>query len=526
MNNLASIRSPYPILEGLPRYESLVHMFRTAVDERPDVTAIIWEDRQIDYREFGRAVEGLRRQLDELGVAGERVILMMPNLIEMDVALMAVMAAGAQVAPINPFFKEAELAKVIPVAEAKLMICDASTSEKARAVASQHGIEAVWTLGPGGQTIDAWIADEHLEFAPEQMPAADDLALLIFTGGSTGIPKGVDHAHEGLMWSLYQHASVWPLEFGTEVFLNVAPMFHIWGLAYSTWIPIYSQSTLVMVPRYDPDKVVTGLSEYKVTVFAGGPAPIYMGLLTSPLFAQADLSSLKYCCSGGAPCPEDLHREWLERTGCRLSEGWGMTEGAPFCINAAHIEPKLLSVGVPVPETEVEVVDLETGTQVLARGESGEVRVRGPQNMLGYRNNPEETAKTLRDGWIYSGDIGYIAEDGYVSLVDRKKDMILVGGYNVYPRDVDEILFNHPKIREAAVVGKPDSRLGEVVVAFVVLDRGAQMDEAEFFEYCGGAMVKYKRPVEVHFVEALPKTRTNKISRLELREWLRARAAG
>jgi long-chain acyl-CoA synthetase len=433
---------------------------------------------------------------------------------------MAVMAAGAQVAPINPFFKAAELAKVIPVVDTQVIICDASTRDKAEAVAREYGIEHVITLGPGGQAIDAWIADSSLEFAPGQMPKASDLALLIFTGGSTGIPKGVDHTHSGLVWSLYQHASVWPLDFGKEVFLNVAPMFHIWGFGYSTLIPIYAQSTLVMVPRYDPDKVVTGLSEHRVTVFAGGPAPIYMGLLTSPLFDDADLSSLKYCCSGGAPCPEDLHREWLERTGRRLSEGWGMTEGAPFCINAAHIEPKLLSVGVPVPETEVEIVDLEEGTKVLERGESGEVRVRGPQMMLGYRNNPEETARTLRDGWVYSGDIGFIDDEGYVSLVDRKKDMILVGGYNVYPRDVDEMLFNHPKIREAAVVGKRDNRLGEVVAAFVVLDKGQTMDEEEFFTYCGESMVKYKRPVEVHFVDALPKTGTNKISRLELREWL------
>ncbi len=525
-DNLASIKSPYPIRDGLPRYESLVHMFRDAVETRPDVTAVIWEDRQIDYREFGRAVEGLRRELVAAGVPGGRVIIMMPNLIEMDIALMAVLAANAQVSPINPFFKENELARVVPIVDAHVVICDASTREKAEAVAAQHGIETVMTLGPGGRTIDAWIADASLDAAPEEMPAADDLALLIFTGGSTGIPKGVDHTHRGLMWSFYQHASVWPLEWGHEIFLNVAPMFHIWGLGYSTWMPIYSQSTLVMVPRYDPDKVVAALSDYKVTVFAGGPAPIYMGLLHSPLFEQADLSSLKYCCSGGAPCPEDLHREWLERVGCRLSEGWGMTEGAPFCINAAHIEPKLLSVGVPVPETEVAVVDIETGTRVLQRGEPGEVRVRGPQNMLGYRNNPEETAKTLRDGWVYSGDIGYIDDDGYVSLVDRKKDMILVGGYNVYPRDVDEILFNHRKIREAAVVGKRDDRLGEAVVAFVVLDKGQQMDEEEFFAYCSESMVKYKRPVEVHFVDALPKTRTNKISRLELREWLRSGVPG
>ena len=390
-------------------------MFKAAVDERPDLTAVVYEDRQINYREFGRAVEGLRRELEAIGVAGGRVALLMPNSIEMDVALMAVMAAGAQVAPINPFFKAAELAKVIPVADATVIICDESTRSKATEVANEYGVAHVITLGPDAQSLDAWIADETLRFAPQTMPKASDLSVLIFSGGSTGIPKGVDHTHSGFVWSLYQHASVWPLEFGNEIFLNVAPMFHIWGLGYSTWIPIYAQCTLVMVPRYDPDTVVAALTKHRVTVFAGGPAPIYMGLLTSPLMDDADLSTLKYCCSGGAPCPEDLHREWKARTGCGLSEGWGMTEGAPFCINSAQIEPKLLSVGVPVAETEVEIVDLEHGTQVLQRGESGEVRVRGPQIMVGYRNSAEETARTKRDGWIYSGDIGFIDEAGYVS---------------------------------------------------------------------------------------------------------------
>jgi long-chain acyl-CoA synthetase len=303
--------------------------------------------------------------------------------------------------------------------------------------------------------------------------------------------------------------------------LNVAPMFHIWGLEYATWVPIYSHGTLVMVPRYDPDKVVAGLSEHRVTVFAGGPAPIYMGLLASPLFDRADLSALKYCLSGGAPCPEDLHRQWLERTGCPLLEGWGMTEGAPFCLNPYDDQRKILSVGNPVPETEVEIVDLESGERVLPLGEAGEVRVRGPQIMLGYRNNPEETAQTLRNGWLYTGDIGYVDADGFLFLVDRKKDMIIVGGYNVYPREIDEVLFNHPKIREAATVGKPDQRLGEVVVAFVVLRADQELSEEEFFGYCKENLVKYKRPVEVHFIDALPRTGTNKINRLALRDRLR-----
>jgi long-chain acyl-CoA synthetase len=245
-----------------------------------------------------------------------------------------------------------------------------------------------------------------------------------------------------------------------------------------------------------------------------------MGLLASPYFAGADLWALKYCPSGGAPCPAELHREWLDKVGQPLLEGWGMTEGAPFCLNPYDGERKLLSVGNPVPETELEIVDLETGERVLPVGERGEARVRGPQLGVGYRNKPEETAATLRDGWVHTGDIGYVDEDGFVFLVDRKKDMVIVGGYNVYPREVDEVLFKHPKVREAATVGKPDGRLGEVIVAFVVLDAGATLTEAELFEYCKGELVKYKRPVEVRFVDSLPKTGTNKINRRALREWL------
>jgi long-chain acyl-CoA synthetase len=248
-----------------------------------------------------------------------------------------------------------------------------------------------------------------------------------------------------------------------------------------------------------------------------------MGLLASPLIKDADLGALKYCLSGGAPCPEELHRQWLARTGCPLLEGWGMTEGAPFCLNPYDDLRKILSVGNPVPETEVEIVDLETGERVLPLGEAGEVRVRGPQIMLDYRNNPAETSQTLRDGWLYTGDIGYVDADGFLFLVDRKKDMIIVGGYNVYPREIDEVLFSHPKIREAATVGKRDERLGEVVVAFVVLQANQKMGEEEFFAYCKENMVKYKRPVEVHFIDALPRTGTNKINRIALRELTNAR---
>lgn len=524
MTALSSVRAKRDIDPDLPRYESLVHMLRAAVRAEPDTTAIVWEDRSITYREFGRAVNGLAARIEAARGRGGRIVLMMPNTIEMDVALMAVVSAGAQVAPVNPFFKPAELEKVLGRVDAYLILADASTRATADAVAPKLGIDEVWTIGEGGTTIDAWIADASLDAEPTEMPSADDPALLIFTGGSTGVPKAVDHTHRGCMYGLLQHVSVWPLTNGQEVFLNVAPMFHIWGLGYATWVPIFAQSPLVIIPRYDPDTVVAALGRHRVTVFSGGPAPIYMGLLNSPLFPETDFTALRYCPSGGAPVPEDLHRVWRERTGCPLLEGWGMSEGAPFCLNPWHGERRLMSVGNPVPETEVEVVDLETGTRVLPLGEAGELRVRGPQLMRGYYNHPEETALALRDGWMYTGDIGYADADGFLYIVDRKKDMVIVGGYNVYPREIDEVLFNHPKIREAATVGKPDARLGEVLVAFVALDKGATLTEDEFFDYCKAQMVKYKRPVEVHFVDSLPRTGTNKINRIALRERLRGEA--
>jgi long-chain acyl-CoA synthetase len=506
-----------PVDPDLPFHESIVHMFWHAVAGAPDVTAIVFRDRTITYREFGRAVNGLTARIQTLELPPGPILVMMPNSIEMDVALMAVMSTGAQVAPVNPFFTVAEVCKVLDGFTAQAILCDATTREKADEVARRIQIGQVLTVGEGGEALEQWTGNAQLDAPPASMPAADDLALAIFTGGSTGVPKGVDHTHRGMMWGFVQHVSVWPIPFGRGVYLNVAPMFHIWGLGYATWVPIYTAGTLVMIPKYDPDEVVRGLAEHRVSIFAGGPAPIYMGLLTSELFDKVDLSALKYCISGGAPCPEDLHHEWLERTGCPLLEGWGMSEGAPFCLNRYDGERKLLSVGNPVPATEVQVVDLETGTQILPMGEAGEVRVKGPQLMLGYHDKPEETANALRDGYMYTGDIGYVDADGFLFLVDRKKDMVIVGGYNVYPREVDEVLFNHPAIREAATVGKRDARLGEVLVAFVVPEPGADLDEDAFFAYCKENLVKYKRPVEVSFIATLPRTGTNKIDRISLR---------
>ena len=355
------------------------------------------------------------------------------------------------------------------------------------------------------------------------LPEPDALALAIFTGGTTGVPKAVEHSHAALMVGVLQHCSVWPLRRGAERFLSAAPIFHVWGLCYATLVPLYLAGTLVLVPRFDADEVLATLAAERIGVFCGGPAPVYLSLMQSARFAGTDFSSLAYCLTGGAPCPRELCERWRAATGCALLEGWGMSEAAPLCLSRPG-STKPTSVGRPVPHTELQIVDLETGARVLSAGEPGEVRVRGPQLMRGYRGRPADTAEALRDGWLHTGDIGYLDADGDLFLVDRKKDMIIVGGYNVYPRTVDEVLYRHPAIAEAATVGRHDARLGEVLVAFVVLAPGASLDEAGLLEFCARELVKYRRPVAVTFLPALPRTNARKVDRRALRELARGAA--
>ena len=501
----------------LPRVPSIVHALATAVSESPDNVALVCGAKSITYEEYGRAVAGLANILIDMDVRGDRVVIMMSNSIEMTVAMLAVMAAGAQMAPVNPYFKGVELEQVLTRAEAKIIISDTAALDKAIALSSKAGVNDVLLFGSGGFMLEDWIHNSDLKLLDSHLPDVDDLGLLIFSGGTTGVPKGISHAHKSLVYSLLLHATAWPLDFGTERFLSVTPMFHIWGLEYATWIPIYACSTLFIIPKFDADAVLEAIDTHKITVFAGGAAPIYASLMTGERMEQTDFSSLKYCITGGAPCPEDVHRAWKQATGCTLYEGWGMSEGAPICLTTIDCPPKWLAVGYPVAETEVQVVDFATGTKILPVNEVVELRARGPQFAIDYRNLPGEKEQLLRDGWLYTGDIGYFDDEGYVHLIDRRKEMVIVGGYNVYPRMVDEILTNHPKIVEAATLGNPHDRLGEVIAAFVVLKAGEQMDEVEFFEYCKDNMVKYKRPVEVSFFHALPRTGAGKFDKRSLK---------
>jgi len=503
-----------PAPAGYPEYPTIIHALAAAADLRRDATGLVCEQREVTYGQYAQAVAALARTFDGLGVKGERIAYLVSNSLDACVAFLAGMAARAQVAPLNPNYTEVELEPLLRDVDAKVVVCDAGSAEKARSLAQKIGIVNVVQIGPGGLTVEALLAEPA---TPLLLPEPTDLSAMFFTGGTTGIPKGANHVHRAHMAFCYGIAATWPFPLDVERILNVAPLFHIWGFCFTLVAPIYFRAMMDIMPAYKPALVLDEFQKRRITIFAGGPAALYLGLRANENFAKTDFSSLKVCLSGGAPCPEELLRNWEKVTGCVLLEGWGMSEGAPINNNPLHGVRKIGSVGIVPPYTWVETVDLETGTKVMPVGERGEIRVKGVQFTTGYRNRPEDNRQAIRDGWLYTGDIGYYDADGYLFLVDRKKEMIIVGGYNVYPREIDELLFKHPAILEAVTVGVPDSFSGEAVKAFVVLRPGASLTVEELQDYCRQSLVKYKVPTRVEFVDALPRSGVGKINKLELK---------
>jgi long-chain acyl-CoA synthetase len=500
-----------------PNYPTILHVLESVAGRTPDRRALICEDRSLTFAEHKDAISGFARRLLQIGAEGERVAVLMTNCLEMPVCILGAMAAHAYVAPMNPNYSDSELFPLLKDTTPKVIVTLREFHERLSRVAEEMSIPHVLVVGEGSNTIESWIS-EGSEGLPRPLPDADDYAMMFFTGGTTGLPKGAEHRHRHIMAFCRLEAAFFStMEYDREISLSVAPMFHIFGHHHAVIHPLYMGSTHVLVRRYKPEIVLEQLSRHKVTLFAGGPSTVYVGILAAEIIKSADLSCLKICCAGSSPFSEDLLKNWEKTTGCPIYEGVGMSEGAPYANNPDTGKRKVLSVGLPPPETDVEVVDLETGTQVMPQYERGEIRVRGPQMVESYRNRPEETAQTIRDGWVYTGDIGYFDDEGYLFVVDRKKEMIISGGYNIYPREVDEVLHSHPDTLEVATVGMKDAFRGEIPVAFVVLKPGRPVTAEDLLVYCRERLVDYKIPRRIDFLNALPKTGPGKIDKLKLR---------
>ena len=347
-----------------------------------------------------------------------------------------------------------------------------------------------------------------------------------YTGGTTGRSKGVNLTHGAVAVNISQREGLLPTGRDGERILCAMPLFHSYALAMGLYLSANCGGTLVILPRYRPQELLRALVAEKITIFPGSPT-IFNSLMAHEAFAETDFSHVHTCYSGSAPLPAETLKRWEEAVGCPVLEGYGQTEAGPvLTYNPVHGVRKPGSVGIVLERTEVQVVDTQSGTRVLPAGERGEIRARGPQIMSGYRNLPHETAEALRDGWLYTGDIGEFDADGYLFIRERKKDMVIVGGYNVYPREVDDVLFMHPAVQDAASVGAPDVYRGEVVRSFVVLRAGATACEEDLLAHCAENLAKYKVPVSIALLDALPKTTVNKTDKNALRERVRRENPG
>lgn len=501
-------------------YPTVVHMLADAAARAPDREALICQDERLTYRQYLRCVAAFGRELLDLGARGERVALLLGNSLDMCVAMFAVHSAGAQLVTCNPLYTPRELRVIFEDAALHCVVYSDDKREVVEQLADELSIPHRLCVASASRRLIAAAVGPEI---PLPLPHADELATLQYTGGTTGRSKGANLTHASIMVNIEQRAALVPARPDCERLLCVMPMYHVYAAAMCLHNMAHVRGTMVVLPRYTPEAVLDLLARERITVFAGSPT-LFVGLLAHPAFTQTDFSLLHLSYSGSAPLPEEVLRRWEAATGAPVIEGYGQSEAGPvICFNPLHGQRKPGSVGVPVPGTDIEIVDLCLGTATLPAGEKGEIRLRGPQVMNGYRNLPEETATTLRDGWLYTGDIGEFDADGYLFIRDRKKEMAKVSGFNVFPREIEEVLFLHPAVQEAAVVAAPDAYRGEVLKAFVVpRDRG--ITAPQLLEYCTSNLARYKVPASLEIVSELPKTPVGKIDKNRLRAQLRSQS--
>ena len=372
---------------------------------------------------------------------------------------------------------------------------------------------------------DKFIAEALTPVEPVKIDPRHDVAVLQYTGGTTGRSKGAMLTHRNLVANIYQTNEFYKqnVKQGKERYLTVIPLFHVFGMTACMNGSILMAGENILLPRFDLEEVLQTIKQEKPTIFPGVPT-MYVAINAHPKAKEYGIDSIEICNSGSAPMPLELMKEFESKTGAQILEGYGLSEAAPV----THCNPpfgirKPGTVGIAFPSTDCKIVDVATGTEEVPVGELGELIVKGPQIMKGYWNMPEETANALRDGWLFTGDIAMIDEDGYLSIVDRKKDLIIAGGYNIYPRDVEEVLYEHPSVQEAVVIGVPDEYRGETVKAILVLKANETATEKEIIEYCKGNMAAYRVPTIVEFRDELPKTNVGKILRRALREEVQAK---
>lgn len=533
----------------------LYEIFKESAERFPNNAAFSFMGRELTYRELLAMVDAFAAALQGLGVKkGDRVAIHLPNCTQFPAVYYGALAIGAVVVPCNPMYVARELAHQLNNSGATTIITMTRFYDLVKEVQPGTKLKNIIVTNikdyfPGMLRFLYTVAKEKKEGDRVKLAAEDhrfldmmkayegkkpapvkvspsDRALLMYTGGSTGVAKGAVLLHSNILANALQ-VKAWcsDLEEGKEVFLAVLPFFHSYGMTTVMNTPLFAGCKVVALPRFVLADVLKTIDKERPTLFPGVPT-MYVAINNAPDLDKHDVKSVRVCISGAAPLPIEVQQQFEKNTGGKLVEGYGLSEASPVThANPIYGKSIIGSIGLPFPDTEVKMVDIETGKIDLPIGEVGEMCVRGPQVMAGYHEMPEETKHSLRDGWLYTGDIGKLDEEGYTYIVDRKKDMVIAGGYNIYPRDIEEVLFTHPKVLEAAVAGIVDPYRGETLKAYVVLKEGEQLTEEEVIEFCKKNLAAYKVPRLVEFRAELPKTMVGKVLRRVLKEEEEKKAA-
>ena len=475
----------------------------------PDEAAIVFEGRRLSYRELDESSNRVANALTALGIKrGDRVAIYLPNVPEFAVVYYGILKAGAIAVSINSIFKQQEVAFILNDSGSRLLFTIAELAAQLEGVEAPR-IERIVAVDQSlGELTSRASADTRtVEMEP------GDPALLLYTSGTTGFPKGATLSHGNVVsntWSVVHHAGYQP---GDRLVLFL-PLFHVFGQNFIMNACFLAGSTLVLHRRFVPDAVLDSIAREQVTMFFGVPT-IYVALLNQEVKPE-QLASIRYWFSAAATMPQEISRRWSERFGRPIHEGYGLTETSPFAAYNHDFRHKFGSVGTAVENFEIRIVD--EADHEVPLGSLGEIAIKGPGVMLGYWGRPQDTSLAIRDGWFHSGDVGSMDDEGYVFIVDRVKDMINRSGFKVWPAEVEQLLYRHPAVKEAAVYAVPDAEAGEAVAAAIVLRDGATATAEEITEYCRSRAAVYKAPSRIDFVGELPKNPTGKILKRVLRE--------
>ncbi len=535
-----------------PADKTLPGYFKQTASRQPEHTALSFMGNRISFRELETLANRFSGGLAGLGLPlGTRIALHLPNCPQFVIAYCGALQAGFTVVPCNPLYVEREMEYQLNNAGAEAIVTLSRFYPLVKKLEKKTGLKKIivanikdyfppflqflYTLArekkegdrvaleSGDTWFQEFISGQQDRFQKVETDL-DAPACLLYTGGTTGVSKGAVLTHRNLATNVLQTVSFLPdFKEGEEKGIAVLPFFHSYGLTTCLNMLLIKGGTLVLVPRFDLKMILKLIDREKPTLFPGVPT-LYVALINTPDLKNYDLSSIRVCNSGAAPLPVEVQTRFEAITGGRLIEGYGLTEASPVThSNPVYGTRKAGSIGLPLPATEARIVDLDDPDREMPAGERGELVVKGPQVMKGYYNQPEETGEVLRDGWLHTGDVAVMDEDGFFFIVDRVKDMVISGGYNIVPREIEEVLYGHAKIQEAAVAGIPDPYRGEIIKAYVVPREGEKITEQELIGYCKKHLAAYKVPKQIEFREELPKSMVGKILRRALVEEEQAR---